>query len=140
MFPRGLCFSECSDAPVPSQTKNQRQQAGAYGAGPLALILTTKGELECSAVVHPMRPEESLRRNSARRPQPLPAAAAAGENGQGDEDEGEDEESAETEQEEGEESVETEEDAEEEGEVKVRFEMVFLLSWSCWRRSRCARR
>eukprot|EP00752_Nemacystus_decipiens_P008540 g7627.t1 len=132
VFPRGLCFSECSDAPVPAQTKPQRQKAEAFGAGPLALMLTTKGELECSSLVHPMRPLESLRRNSAIRPRPLPpalesavaAAAAAnddhegGERGNGEpEDEErawEEEEDAETEGEEG----DAEED-DEEGEVKA---------------------
>ena len=128
MFPRGLCFFECSEDPVPAQTKSQRQQAATFGAGPLALMLTTKGELECSMLVHPMLPQESLRRNSARRPQPLPVAEEGDEEEEAEEESGEEgeqeeedeEESAETEGEEGAETEE-EEEAEEEGEVKVRL-------------------
>lgn len=149
MFPRGLCFSECSEAPVPAQSKSQRQQAEAFGAGPLALMLTTKGELECSALVHPMQPQESLRRDSAGRPQALPALRPAAtapaeeqeENGEGEEEEeeeengGGEEEEEESVETEGEEGAETEEDGEEDGEVKVRIDASPIATLT---RSSCA--
>lgn len=108
MFPRGLCFSECCDAPVPSQNKNQQQLAGHFGAGPLAFRLTSDGKLECAAIVHPLQPEVVLRRKGARGSQPLPAAAVA--------------------------VVEEEEEEEEEGAVKVRqTDFVFLIEiLFCW--------
>ena len=39
------------------------RQESSFGASPLAFRLTTRGELECYAVVHPLRPEISTRRD-----------------------------------------------------------------------------
>lgn len=58
VYPRGLCLSEHFAAPVPPQ--NERHPG--FAPAPLAFVLTTKGTVECFAVVNPRDPEARTRR------------------------------------------------------------------------------